>query len=74
MNWEAIGAVGELLVAVSVLATLVYLALQVRDARKLLLVSAYQSRTDRNLHLASMRNQHPEISHIGRKIRVAVPK
>ena len=31
MNWEAIGAVGEILGAVAVVATIVYLARQVRD-------------------------------------------
>jgi hypothetical protein len=33
MNWDAIGAVGELLGSVAVLVTLVYLAIQVRHAR-----------------------------------------
>ncbi len=33
MNWEAIGAVGELLAAVAVLITLFYLARQVTDAK-----------------------------------------
>jgi hypothetical protein len=34
VNWEAIGAVGELLSAIAVLITLVYVAYQVRNARK----------------------------------------
>jgi hypothetical protein len=33
VNWEAIGAVGEILGAAAVVATLVYLALQVRYAK-----------------------------------------
>ena len=33
MNWEAIGAVGEVIGAVAVVATLMYLALQVREAK-----------------------------------------
>jgi len=33
MNWEAIGAVGELLAAVAVLRTLFYLARQVTEAK-----------------------------------------
>jgi len=32
MNWEAIGAVGEILGAVAVLITLVYLAIQIRQS------------------------------------------
>ena len=31
MNWEAIGAVGEVLGAIGVIATLVYLAVQIRQ-------------------------------------------
>ena len=34
MNWEAISAVGELLGAIAVLITLIYVAYQVRNARK----------------------------------------
>ena len=33
MNWEAIGAIGEVLGAFAVVATLLYLALQVRHAK-----------------------------------------
>lgn len=33
MNWEAIGAIGEILSAVAVLFTLIYLAFQVREAK-----------------------------------------
>ncbi len=43
MNWEAIGAVGEILSAVAVLITLVYLAIQIRHAR-----SAQQSEAVRS--------------------------
>jgi hypothetical protein len=34
MNWEAIGAIGEILGALSVLITLVYLATQVNEAKR----------------------------------------
>lgn len=34
MNWEAIGAVGELIGAVAVVATLIYLAVQIRQNTK----------------------------------------
>jgi hypothetical protein len=36
MNWEAIGAVGEILGAIAVIGTLIYLAVQVRHSKKLL--------------------------------------
>ncbi len=32
MNWDAIGAIGEILGAAAVVATLVYLAIQIRSA------------------------------------------
>ncbi len=35
MNWDAVGAIGEILGAVAVLATLIYLAIQVSQAKKL---------------------------------------
>ena len=34
MNWDAIGAVGEMVGAVAVVLTLVYLAVQSRNVRK----------------------------------------
>ena len=34
MNWDAIGAVGELIGAVAVIATLIYLAQQIRDSAR----------------------------------------
>ena len=42
MNWEAIGSIGELLSATAVLITLVYLAKQVRDAKKSIRRQIYQ--------------------------------
>ena len=44
MNWEAIGAIGEILGAVAVLATLVYLAVQVRYTR-----DAWQRQNERDM-------------------------
>ena len=43
MNWEAIGAVGEVLGAVGVIATLGYLAVQIRQNTRTVKSSAYQS-------------------------------
>ncbi len=43
MDWEAIGAVGELLSAAAVLATLIYLALQIRQSNN---IALRDSRTD----------------------------
>jgi hypothetical protein len=43
MNWEAAGAVGEILGALAVLATIVYLARQVRDNSKQVKLNTTQS-------------------------------
>lgn len=32
MNWEAVGAIGEIVGAIAVIATLIYLAIQIRDS------------------------------------------
>ena len=34
MNWDAIGAVGEIVGAVAVIATLIYLAIQIKDSAR----------------------------------------
>jgi hypothetical protein len=43
MNWDAIGAVGEILGAMGVLASLVYLATQIRDNTRSLQAASLQS-------------------------------
>ena len=43
MNWEAIGAVGELVGGVAVIATLIYLSLQIRQTNKINASSVRQS-------------------------------
>lgn len=49
MNWEAIGAIGEVLGAIFVFATLVYLSLQVRSNSRQL--------KSQNLHAATNQKQ-----------------
>jgi hypothetical protein len=44
LNWEAIGAVGEILGALVVVVTLAYLASQVRESRKATAADIYQTR------------------------------
>ena len=57
MNWEAIGAVGELVGAIAVLTTLVYLAVQVRQSKillerneKIALSQVHQARATTRIH------------------------
>ncbi len=42
MNWDAIGAIAELLGAVGVIASLIYLATQIRDGQRALRAGSYQ--------------------------------
>jgi hypothetical protein len=44
MNWEAIGAIGEVAGAIAVFATLVYLAIQIRQNNKLLAENSKMAR------------------------------
>ena len=44
MNWEAAGAIGEIIGAIAVVATLGYLASQIRQSRKATLAEIYQNR------------------------------
>ena len=46
MNWEEIGAIGQLLGTIAVLVTLVYLSIQVRHAREQAMRSAERARCD----------------------------
>jgi hypothetical protein len=43
MNWDAIGAIGEVLGAVAVLITLIYLAIQIRQNTRSVAASAFES-------------------------------
>jgi hypothetical protein len=46
MNWDVIGAVGELLGSIGSLATLIYIAVQVRDAKRVNLINTSAEFTD----------------------------
>ena len=46
MNWDAIGAVGEILGAVAVIATLIYLAKQIRQNSQAVQISALRDTTE----------------------------
>jgi hypothetical protein len=60
MNWEAIGAVGELIGSLAVLVTLVYLARQITHAREDVGRSINQSRAEtvRQLLLTRATSSH----------------
>ena len=51
MNWEMVGAIGEVSGALAVLATLAYLAVQIRQSNKLTTTSIYESAMDGYIRL-----------------------
>ena len=46
MNWEAIGAIGEIVGAFGVIITLIYLALQIKQNSKTIEAQMYQARSE----------------------------
>ena len=64
MNWDAIGAIAELLGAVGVIASLVYLASQIRQNSKLLRSSAASTTTDSVTRISTLMVQDPEVARI----------
>ena len=55
MNWDAVGAVGELFGAILLLGSLLYVGLQLRDTRKQMQAAAGQARTDTMIELWKVR-------------------
>ena len=69
MNWEAIGAVGELLSAAAVLATLVYLALQVRHSNRIAFRDSRSSLVASYSEAARIFLENPELAALRVKLR-----
>jgi len=77
MNWDAIGAIGEFVSALAVLITLVYLAVQIRQAKKQIALTGIQERarqvqnvmlpiaTDPSLASIIMKAGHPPFGEFG---------
>ena len=62
MNWDALGAIAELLGAIAVLATLLYLARQIRESSKAQTLSTYNSFIDGYMRLNEWLTETPERS------------
>lgn len=69
MTLQDLGAVGELLGGVAVLATLVYLALQIRQNTAMMTAQAVQASVDATQRVLLFRAEHPELRSILRKAR-----
>ena len=65
MNWEAIGAVAEILASVAVLLTLIYISLQVRDAKRMNEYAIHEARTT---NIAARIVDNPHLAEIMVKI------
>ena len=60
MNWDALGAIAELLGAIAVLLTLVYLAIQLRQNNAFAQAQAMQARTDTQINMISFVMSNPK--------------
>ena len=64
MNWEALGAIGEIVGAVAVIATLGYLALQIRQNTRLLKATALSATADAYLSFNRLLGSNPASAHV----------
>ena len=61
MNWDAIGAVGELLGALAVFATLLYLSIQVKEAARSAKFAAVQANRSERMNWFGLMRDSPYI-------------
>ena len=64
MNWEALGGVAELVGAIGVIATLFYLAVQIRQNTRTIRAAAFQETMRDITAVADLAAQQPELSRI----------
>ena len=64
MNWDAISAVGEIIGAVAVVISLVYLAVQIRQNSKIVAANTFQSISATASDLAMRLAESPELSEL----------
>ena len=66
MNWDAIGAIAELLGAIGVIASLVYLATQIRQSREQTRAATYQQLQQQITESVDRASHSPEIEKAAR--------
>ena len=69
MNWEAIGAVGEVVGAIGVILTLGYLAVQIRQNTAMMTAQTVQASIDATQRVLLFRAEHAEVRAVLRKAR-----
>jgi hypothetical protein len=66
MNWEALGAIGEIIAALGVIASLVYLAVQIRQNTVSVRSNTYQASAAFSAEVARMIAEDPDLARIYR--------
>lgn len=63
MNWEAVGAFGEIIGALAVLITLIYLSVQIRESSEATRIQTAQSTFHLSFEMVSLftKKQNPEV-------------
>ncbi len=69
MNWDAIGAVGEVVGAVGVILTLGYLAVQIRQNTAMMTAQTVQASIDATQRVLLFRAEHADVRSVLRKAR-----
>jgi hypothetical protein len=64
MTVQDLGSIGELIGAIATVATLAYLALQIRQSTKVAEMSAITARVDQRTHQSAIISQTPEINRL----------
>jgi len=64
VNWDAVGAIGSLAGAAGVIASLIYLAWQVRQNTKASRLSAIQTANENSARLSEMLSTRPDVSEL----------
>jgi hypothetical protein len=72
MNWDAIGAIGQILGSAAVFLTLIYLAVQLRESREEVRRTVRQNRADASSRLMLTLATDPRLSEIEERANVAL--
>jgi hypothetical protein len=64
MNWEALGAIGEIVGAVAVVVTLGYLAVQIRQNTRVVTSATHHSTASMGIELDTMLVQSPDVAKV----------
>jgi hypothetical protein len=73
MNWDAIGAIGEVLGAIGVIATLAYLAVQIRQNSEVVRASTRQAISTTQLQVGFQIASSPELRDVTARWRSGTP-